>query len=245
MTIRLRVLPAFIALAGTLPLGLAQAADFETIHGTLPSAYLLDSQGNIVRNSTGLCWHDGYYTDANAKKGCDLPDTPAAPPPAPATPVPPPPPPVVPAPPPPPPPPPAPPPAPKPAVVKKSVQHKITFQSDEFFEFDKATLKPAATAALDNLVSELKSATKLDGIQITGHTDSKGTEAYNLKLSVKRAEAVKTYLAAHNINPAIMHTVGKGKSQPIADNATDAGRAKNRRVDVEVDGYKLVTETSQ
>jgi OOP family OmpA-OmpF porin len=122
------------------------------------------------------------------------------------------------------------------------MQQKVTFGSDELFDFDKATLKSGATTALDDLVTKLKSATVLNSVTVTGHTDGLGGVAYNEKLSVRRADAVRDYLVAHGVPADKIKTAGKGKSEPIADNKTEAGRAKNRRVDVEVDGYKVVEQ---
>jgi len=126
--------------------------------------------------------------------------------------------------------------------VKKTMQEKVTFGSDELFDFDKATLKPGAIAALDDLVAKLKSATVLNGVLITGHTDGLGSVAYNEKLSLRRAETVRDYLTAHGVAADKLKVAGKGKSEPIADNKTEDGRAKNRRVEVEVDGYKVVEQ---
>ena len=71
-----------------------------------------------------------------------------------------------------------------------------------------------------------------------GHTDAIGSDAYNQRLSVRRAESVKAYLVKKGIEPNRIYTEGKGKKQPVADNKTDAGRAKNRRVELEVVGTK-------
>ncbi len=120
------------------------------------------------------------------------------------------------------------------------MQQKLTFGSDELFDFDKATLKPGALVALDELVNKLKSATVLNSVTVTGYTDGLGGVMYNEKLSVRRAEAVRDYLVAHGVAADKIKTIGKGKADPVADNKTEAGRAKNRRVDVEVDGYKEV-----
>ena len=73
-----------------------------------------------------------------------------------------------------------------------------------------------------------------------GHTDSTGPEAYNRKLSIRRAEAVKAYLISTGIDASRVYTEGKGETQPVADNKTAAGRAKNRRVTVEVVGSRSV-----
>ena len=78
----------------------------------------------------------------------------------------------------------------------------------------------------------------LEVIIAIGHTDSIGSDAYNLKLSVRRAEAVKAYLVSKGIEPNRIYTEGKGKAQPIADNRTAEGRAKNRRVEIEVVGTR-------
>jgi OOP family OmpA-OmpF porin len=98
-------------------------------------------------------------------------------------------------------------------------------------------LKPEGKAKLDDLVSKLKGIA-LEVIIAIGHTDSIGSDAYNQKLSVRRAEAVKAYLVSKGIEPNRIYTEGKGKSQPIADNRTAEGRAKNRRVEIEVVGTR-------
>ena len=71
-----------------------------------------------------------------------------------------------------------------------------------------------------------------------GHTDSVGSEAYNQKLSVRRAEAVKAYLVSKGIEKNRIYTEGKGEKQPVADNKTKEGRTKNRRVEIEVVGTR-------
>jgi len=108
------------------------------------------------------------------------------------------------------------------------------------FDFDKADLKAGAVSALNDLVTKLKSASVLNSVSVVGHTDGRGGVAYNQKLSERRAEAVRKYLVDHGIAADKIKTSGKGKSSPIADNKTDEGRAKNRRVEVEVDGYTIV-----
>jgi OOP family OmpA-OmpF porin len=113
----------------------------------------------------------------------------------------------------------------------------VTFAADAFFDFDKATLKSEGKAKLDDLVSKM-SGVNLEVIIAVGHTDSVGTDAYNQKLSVRRAEAVKNYLTGKGIEKNRVYTEGKGEKQPVADNKTREGRAKNRRVEIEVVGTR-------
>ena len=113
----------------------------------------------------------------------------------------------------------------------------MTFAADTFFDFDKATLKPDGQAKLDDLASQLQGM-NLEVVIAVGHTDSVGADAYNQKLSIRRAEAVKGYLVSKGIDTNRVYTEGKGEQQPIADNKTAAGRAKNRRVEIEVVGTR-------
>ena len=127
---------------------------------------------------------------------------------------------------------PAPAPAPQPPAATK-----VTYAADTFFDFDKADLKPEAKAKLDDLASKVK-AINLEVIIAVGHTDAIGSDAYNQKLSVRRADAVKTYLVSKGIEKNRVYTEGKGEKQPVADNKTSEGRAKNRRVEIEVVGTR-------
>jgi len=123
------------------------------------------------------------------------------------------------------------------AAGPAAVAAKVTFTADALFDFDKSALKPAAITSLDNLVGQIKSLA-LEVIIATGHTDSVGTDAYNQKLSVRRADAVKKHLVSKGIAANRIQIEGKGESQPVADNKTDDGRAKNRRVQIEVIGTR-------
>ena len=132
--------------------------------------------------------------------------------------------------------------APKPAPVvvpvpAAPIQEKVTFAADAFFDFDKSVLKPEAQAKLADLVDKTKGVS-LEVIIAVGHTDAVGTSAYNQKLSIARAEAVKSFLVGKGVERNRVYTEGKGENQPIADNKTADGRTKNRRVEVEVVGTR-------
>ncbi|MGQ0509310.1 MAG: outer membrane protein OmpA, partial [Betaproteobacteria bacterium] len=140
------------------------------------------------------------------------------------------------APPPPPPPPPAKPaPAPKPAP--KPVAEKVTLAADVLFDFDKAALKADGKSKLDDLAAKVKGI-NLEVVIAIGHTDSIGADAYNQKLSVRRAESVKAYLVSKGVEPNRIYTEGKGEKQPVASNKTKDGRQKNRRVEIEIIGTR-------
>jgi OOP family OmpA-OmpF porin len=198
------------------------------------SAYVQDARGVIARDPFGLCWRTGYWTPADAVPGCDVPLCVApetlvdgkcvAPPPPPPVIVPP-----------------APAPAPAPAPKPVPVSEKVSFAADALFDFDKAVLKPEGKMKLDDLSSKLQGI-NLEVIIAVGHTDSVGTDAYNQKLSIRRAEAVKAYLEGKGIAANRIYTEGKGEKQPVVDNKTSANRAKNRRVEVEVVGTRTVTK---
>lgn len=194
-------------------------------------SYTVNPFGLTWVNPFGHCWHTGSFNKDEAVKGCGddalLPQEAPAPAPAPAAPPPPPP---------PPPPAPAPQPAPAPAPAAPTAE-KVTFAADAFFGFDSANLKDGGRSDLDNLASQLQGVA-LEVIIAVGHTDSVGPEAYNQRLSVRRAESVKAHLVGQGIEANRIYTEGKGESQPVASNATKEGRAKNRRVEIEVVGTK-------
>lgn len=100
------------------------------------------------------------------------------------------------------------------------------------FEFDSAKLTSEAENRLDNVVNALKSSPDLD-VRVEGHTDSVGSADYNRELSQQRADSVKRYLVDHGIAASRLTTRGFGESEPVATNDTEAGRAKNRRVELE------------
>jgi len=207
---------------------IAQAAE------SAPNGYLVDSSKDVVKSGTGLCWHTGSWTPADATVvGCDgflakepapaansqqgsaaMPsasDAPAKSAAAPAA-------------------------APAAAAVAPTSE-KVTFETDTFFAFDKSVLQPAGKAKLDDLASKLQG-TDIEVVIATGHTDSTGSDAYNQKLSVRRAQAVKAYLVSKGLPADRVLADGKGEKQPVASNKTKEGRAQNRRVEVEVVGKR-------
>ena len=214
-----------LALALTLT-GFAAAASANDVGNWSSSA------GEVWKNTPGECWRTGFWTPANALPGCDgaITEKPKAmvqpdpvyptpevnPAPAPAA---------------------APAPAPAPAAAAAAVSSKVTYAADAFFDFDKSVIKPEGKAKLDDLVGKVK-AINLEVIIAVGHTDSVGSDAYNQKLSLRRSQAVKAYLVSKGIDKTRIYTEGKGEKQPVADNKTKEGRAKNRRVEIEVVGSR-------
>ena len=187
----------------------------------------VNAQGQPWKNGTSeYCWRDAFWAPANATEGCDGAPVkaPPAPPPAPA-----------------------PAPAPMaaapvappvvPVAPPAPVSEKVTFAADAFFDVAKSTLKPDAQAKLDDLVAKTKGL-NLEVIIAVGHTDSDGSDAYNQKLSISRAESVKKYLVSKGVEANRVYSEGKGEKQPVADNKTKEGKAKNRRVEIEVVGTR-------
>ena len=99
------------------------------------------------------------------------------------------------------------------------------------FDFGKATLKPQFYTALNGVAGTLREYNQTM-IEVVGHTDNIGSDAYNLQLSKQRADAVAAYLQAQGVQSVRIQTLGAGKAYPIADNSTEAGRAQNRRVEI-------------
>jgi OOP family OmpA-OmpF porin len=172
------------------------------------------SQSGPVVNSTGLCWRSSAWTPATAAPECDGALKPVAKPAAvvtaPAT------------------------PAPQPAKTVTQLA-KVTYAAKSLFDFDKSVVKPEGQVALNQLVAKLRTVT-VEVVIVVGHTDSVGTDAYNLKLGQRRAEAVKQYLTSQGVEASRVYSDSKGESQPIASNKTAQGRSENRRVVVEVYG---------
>jgi OmpA-OmpF porin, OOP family len=181
------------------------------------------ASGDVWKNAAGECWRDASWTPATAAEGCDgalvkvvAPAPAAAPQAAEPAPM-----------------------APAPAPVPVAAASKITYAADAFFDFDKSVLKPEGKAKLDDLVGKTKDI-NLEVIVAVGHTDATGPDGYNQKLSIARSEAVKAYLVSKGIDKSRVYTEGKGETQPVADNKSKEGRAKNRRVEIEVVGTRAM-----
>ena len=199
-------------------LGLSVSAFAEVNEG-----YLFDTRGDVVKSGTGLCWRTTRWTPALAIEECD-PDLVKKDAKAAATRA------VVAA----------------PAAAPKPAAQKVTLAADALFDFNKAVLRSEGKTKLDKLAGDVKGI-KLEVIIAVGHADRFGTDAYNQKLSEKRAEAVKAYLVSKGIEPNRVYTEGKGKKQPItkADQGKGAKSKKtvdclqpDRRVEIEVIGTK-------
>ncbi len=216
-----------LALAAGLTVGATLAQAQERV-------YVIDQRDVVAKSNFGLCWRTGYWTPAAAAKdkaGCEcdkdlLPKEVCEPKAAETAPK-----------------------APDAGGVKPSGE-KITLAADALFDFDKAVLRPEGKAKLDELVAKA-GALKLEVILAVGHTDRIGKDAYNQKLSEKRAAAVKEYLVAKGIEANRVYTEGKGEKQPVTGDkckkmGAESGKNKklvdclqpDRRVDIELIGTK-------
>ncbi|MBK6981088.1 MAG: OmpA family protein [Betaproteobacteria bacterium] len=179
-----------------------------------------DASGAPVRDALGNCVLSSgiSHPDCQAKKDAPAPkpSAPAAPsaPSAPAKPA---------------------APAAKPAPA--SVKQAVVIQADALFDFDKSVVRADGKKSIDEALAKLQGV-DVEMVIATGHTDSVGPDAYNQKLSERRAAAVKEYLVSKGIPASKITTIGKGESQPVATTKTKDGRQKNRRVDIEFKGVK-------
>jgi OOP family OmpA-OmpF porin len=126
-----------------------------------------------------------------------------------------------------------------PKIAKKPEPMVMIFPEAALFDFDKSDLKPKGKEQIKAYRDQAKEhLSRADKIKITGHTDNIGTAEYNMALSQRRADAVAEYLKSIGVDPAKMEVKGEGLSRPMFDNRTKDGRAKNRRVEVEVFGFE-------
>ena len=180
------------------------------IDGSSQSAYVIDSEGRIVRDGYGYCVRTIDWTKDTAIAKCEGWEEPK--PAVVAKPAP-----VV-------------KPAPAPVMVVKE-DAPAAFRG--FFDTDMSDLKTDAMNKL-NVYSDYMKRNENKNVKVIGHTDATGSEAYNQALSERRANAVKIYLEASGIDAQRIEAIGMGETQPVATNKTKAGRAENRRVEIEV-----------
>jgi outer membrane protein OmpA-like peptidoglycan-associated protein len=109
----------------------------------------------------------------------------------------------------------------------------VTFESGLLFDFDSDRIKPTAAANLRTLAQSFEKYPNTN-ILIVGHTDATGSDSYNQGLSQRRASTARSYLATQGVNRDRLESAGRGESEPIATNDTDAGRAANRRVEIAI-----------
>ena len=214
----------------SLVLALLVGAGFgATVAQAQERVYVIDQRDVVAKSGFDLCWRTGYWTPAAAAKdpaGCqcdkDLVPVDVCNPKAKASAT------------------------GAAAGGPKPSGEKITVAADALFDFNKATLRSEGKAKLDELVSKAK-AIKLEVILVVGHTDRIGGDAYNQKLSEKRAAAVKEYLVAKGIEANRVYTEGKGEKQPVTGGKCK-GESKSkalidclqpdRRADIEIIGTK-------
>jgi OOP family OmpA-OmpF porin len=224
-----RHLVAAALLAGFSVGAMAQSVD--PAQGVIP--YVIDSRGEVVKSGTGLCWRTGFWTPALAEQvkgkdgkplacSCD-PDVIAKEKCADKKEA-----------------------APAAKAAPKPVSNKVKLAADTLFDFDKATLRPDGKKKLDELAAQIKGL-NVEVILAVGHADRLGSDAYNQKLSERRADAVKKYLVSKGVPANRIYTEGKGEKMPVTGNKCDKIKERkaliqclqpDRRVEVEVIGTK-------
>ncbi|MFH2210196.1 MAG: OmpA family protein [Pseudomonadota bacterium] len=192
-------------------------------HSVEKEGYLIDTRGNVVRNNYNECWKTGYWTPAMAIAECDpsliKKEEKKAAAPAPVA----------------------------PAGPEKPAFEKITLQAETLFDFDKSVVRADGKQKLnDEVVGKMKQYPQVEVVLVTGHADRIGKDAYNQKLSERRAAAVKDYLVSQGIDAGRIETAAKGEAEPVVAcsdiKGKESGKNKklveclqpNRRVMVEV-----------
>lgn len=185
-----------------------------------PEAYGIDERGVVVRNTQGLCWRTNYWTPAMAIHECDPDLVKKADVVADS--------------------------GAKPAATSTSAPEKITFSADALFDFNSAKLKPAGIQALNEFLNGLKGV-KYDLIIAVGYADRIGSDDYNKKLSLRRAESVKAHMVSKGIDANRIFADGKGEANPVTGHNCKGDKktkalidclAPDRRVEVEVAGTR-------
>jgi OmpA-OmpF porin, OOP family len=217
-----------ITLLNALVLASLTMAGIATADETTKEGYLIDSRGDVVRSGTGLCVHTGSWTKAMAIEECDPVIKPVAivtPPVA----------------------------APAPVAKKKPGFAPYTLQTEALFAYNKSDISDSGKKKLnDEIVGQVKEYPQDEVILVTGHADRIGSEDYNMKLSQRRADAVKAYLVDQGIDGNRIETAAKGKSEPVVSCDNIKGKANrknkalisclqpNRRIVLEARGQKPV-----
>ncbi|MDR2209834.1 MAG: OmpA family protein [Azoarcus sp.] len=232
-----------LALAAIASIGLSASTAFAqedvVVDGTGTVPYAIDGRKVVTRSGAGLCWRTGYWTAAAAETapagefpvgcGCDADIVPKdkceppAPPPIPD-----------------------PEPTPIPETKGDVAQEKVRLNADFLFDFNQAVLKAEGRTALNDIAAQAKQL-DLEVVIVTGHTDRIGGDAYNQRLSERRATAVKNYLVDQGIDTSRVYTEGKGRTQPVTgtecNNVTPRNKLieclqPDRRVDIEIIGTR-------
>lgn len=204
--VALLLFPVFV-LTGISP-GHAQAQN-----PPMPASGYVQSLGGTVKSGYGLCWRTGYWTPQMATEECDPDLVPrkqaqiTAPPAV----------------------------VQRPAEPTRPMVQSVTYNANVLFDSGSANLKPAAQAIIDEFIVNSKKLL-IEGIRITGHTDSAGSEELNQKLSERRAERVRGYMTGHGVPSQRITAEGRGELEPMADNSTREGQARNRRVEIQLVG---------
>ena len=193
--------------------GLALSAASFHVAAQSNEGYWADAANTVWKDGSGMCWRAGYWTPALANEECD-PDL-----------------------------------LKKPMMKEepkqpprpRPVANKVTLAADVLFDFDKSAIKPEFKDRLDTLALQI-GRINLEVVIAIGHADYIGSQAYNQKLSVRRAEAVKAFLVGKGLEANRVYTEGKGESQPVKACPKMKGKAlieclyPNRRVELEVIG---------
>lgn len=175
--------------------------------------YLTDTRGNLVKNNYNECWRTGYWTPALAIAECDpdlvkkdepkMADAGPAPAPMPVT------------------------------GPEKAAFVAITLKAETLFDFDKSVIRADGKKTLDDeVVTKMKQYPQVEVVLVTGYTDRIGTDAYNQKLSQRRADAVKAYLTGQGVENNRIETAAKGEADPVVscDNIKGKVSGKNRNL---------------
>ncbi|MDP1708006.1 MAG: OmpA family protein [Gammaproteobacteria bacterium] len=179
-------------------------------------AYVVDGSGTLVRDGSGKCIRTGSWSQEHALVECG--DAVAAAPPmaekAPEAPV---------------------------AAGPKPAAIRATLQTDAFFDFDKAVVKAEGKAKLDDFVTQMNQHKEVDVLLVTGHTDRIGTNSYNMKLSQRRADAVKNYLVEKGVSSNRIETAAKGEEEPVV--SCDGVKGRTALIDCLAPNRRVVVET--